>query len=54
MPDTPDEEEATASGGIDSMFAHCFGTGVVANGDFSEQEVATLREISTFYRGCMH
>ena len=54
MSDTPPEEEATASRGIDSMFAHCFGTGVVANGAFSEQELATLREISTFYRGCMH
>jgi hypothetical protein len=54
MADTYTEEEESVSAGIDAMFAHCFGTGVVATGVFSDQERSVLREVSTFYRGCIH
>ena len=32
----------------------CFGTGVIVNGNFNEEEVAKFKSLSLFYRGCMH
>lgn len=32
----------------------CLGTGIVLNGSFSEDEIEAVKQISSFYLGCMH
>jgi hypothetical protein len=46
----PDKEEIT----IEHMTADAFNRGILVRGEFSDQELAVLHDLSRFYRGCMH